>query len=101
MLLSASLRIPRNYSNREVVSLKKKQIRNKKRTFMKGKMEIGDVGIGQNRALKITFLYQISSELRFAIFPNLWKNAIIFPNSTDTDTSPQKVKKITESKNDS
>ena len=60
---------------------------------MKGKMET-DVGIWQNRALKITFLYQTSSELRFTIFPNLWKNAAIFPNSTSTDTSPQKVKKI-------
>ena len=44
--------------------------------------------------LKISFLYQISSELRFTIFPNLWKNAAIFPNSTYTGTSLQKVKKI-------
>ena len=60
---------------------------------MKGKMETGDVGIWQNRALGITFLYQISSELRFTIFPSLWENAAIFPNSTDTCTSRQKVKK--------
>ena len=52
-------------------------------------MEIWDVGIWQNRALKITFLYQISSELRFTIFPNLWNNSAVFPG-----TSPQKVKKI-------
>ena len=72
---------------------KKKETRNTKKTFMKGKMETGDVGIWQNRALKITFLYQISSdhhhhhihfralfsstegwaswqELKFTIFPN-------------------------------
>ena len=58
---------------------------------MKGKMETGDVRIWQNRALKITLRYQISSELRFTICPNLLKNATIFPNSTGT--SPQKVKK--------
>ena len=44
-----------------------------KKTFMKEKMEAGDVGIRQNRALKITFPYHISSELRLTIFPNLWK----------------------------
>ena len=60
---------------------------------MEGKMETGDVGIWQNRALKITFLYQISSELRVTFFPNLWKNAAIVLNSTGTGTSPQKVKK--------
>ena len=77
--------------------LKKKEIKNKKKkkTFMKGKMETEYVGIWQNRALKMTFLYQISSELRFTIFPNLWKNAAIFPNATSTCTSPCKVKKIT------
>ena len=63
---------------------------------MKGKMETGDVWIWQNRAVKTTFLYQVSSELRFTIFPSLWTNAAIFPNSTGTGTSPQKVKKITE-----
>ena len=62
---------------------------------MEGKMETGDVGIQQNRALKITLLCQISSELRFTIFLNFWKNTGIFPNFTGTGTSPQKVKKIT------
>ena len=56
-------------------------------------METGDVGIWQKRALKIILLYQTSSDLRFTIFPNLRKNAAIFPNSTSTGTSPQKVKK--------
>ena len=50
---------------------------------MKGKMET-NVGIRQDRALKITFLYQISSELRFTIFPHLWKNSAIFPISAST-----------------
>ena len=50
-----------------------------KKTSMKGKTEIWDVGIWKNRALKITLIYQISSELRLSFFPNLWKNAAIFP----------------------
>ena len=33
--------------------------------------------------------------MRFTIFPNLWKNAAIFPNSTGTSSRLQKVKKIT------
>ena len=37
----------------------------------------------------------MSLKLRFTIFPNLWKNAAIFPISTGTGTSAQKVKKIT------
>ena len=41
------------------------------------------------------FLYQMSSELRFTIFPSLWKNTVIFPIFTGTGISPQKVKKIT------
>ena len=43
-----------------------------------------DVGILQNSALKITFLYQTTSELRFTNFPKLWKTGGIFPNSTGT-----------------
>ena len=58
---------------------------------MKGKIETGDVGIWQVRARKIIFLYQI--ELRFTIFPNLWKNATIFPNPTGAGTSPEKGEK--------
>ena len=46
---------------------------------MKGKIETEDVGIWQNRTLKINFLYQISSELRFTIFPNYGKMPLFFP----------------------
>ena len=75
------------------IEKKRKEIRNtKKKIFMKGKVET-DVRIRQNRALKITFLYQISSELRFTIFPSLCENAAIFSDSTGAGTSPQTVKK--------
>ena len=43
--------------------------------------------------LLINFLYQMSSELRFTIFPNLWKNVAIFPISTSTGASPRRWKK--------
>ena len=61
-------------------------------TFMKGQMERGD-GIWQNSALKITFLYQISSELTFTIFPRLWKNAAIFPQFHQYRYQPPKGEK--------
>ena len=56
-----------------------------RKTFMKGKMEAGDVGIWQkNRALKITFFTKSLQSWDLQFFPIYGKTSLFFPNSTGT-----------------